>query len=138
MKRILIIEDDVDVREELKVLLCRNGYEAEYITDFKDACKQILAANADMVLLDINLPGVDGESLLKELSKNEMGILGYFIKNQGRIISRDELMSYLWDSEEFVDDNTLTVNINRVRKKLEECGLLDVIQTKRGQGYIIG
>lgn len=222
MKRILIIEDDVDVREELKVLLCRNGYEAEYITDFKDACKQILDANADMVLLDINLPGVDGESLLKELrrvsdvpvimvtsqntemdevlclsfgaddfvakpynpsilllhieaifkrmnkntkedvlsynnlvldlgrgimevdditvelSKNEMGILGYLIKNQGRIISRDELMSYLWDSEEFVDDNTLTVNINRVRKKLEECGLLDVIQTKRGQGYIIG
>ena len=78
------------------------------------------------------------DDITVELSKNEMGILGYLIKNQGRIISRDELMSYLWDSEEFVDDNTLTVNINRVRKKLEECGLLDVIQTKRGQGYIIG
>lgn len=54
------------------------------------------------------------------------------------VVSRDELMSYLWDNEEFVDDNTLTVNINRVRRKLAEYGLSDVIRTKRGQGYIIG
>lgn len=223
MKRILIIEDSPEVREELKTLLCRNGYMADYIVDFKDVCSQIMDYDPDMVLLDINLPELDGEGLLRELrqrsdvpvimvtskntemdevlcfsfgaddfvakpynpsilllhieavfkrtgrqdressictykevsldmsrgimsagatsielTKNEMGILCYLIKNQGRIISRDELMSYLWDSEEFVDDNTLTVNINRVRKKLEECGVSDMIQTRRGQGYIIG
>lgn len=221
MKKILIIEDDKDVREELKVLLCRNGYQADYVTEFKDVCKKITESESDMVLLDINLPDVDGESLLKELrktssvpvimvtskntemdevlclsfgaddfiakpynpsvlllhieavfrrmgrtekedtlsyddlvvdlgrgvmkigdkvvelSKNEMGVLTYMLKKRGQIISRDELMNYLWDSEQFVDDNTLTVNINRVRKKLEECGFKDVIQTKRGQGYII-
>ena len=223
MKKILIIEDSEEVREELKTLLCRNGYMADYIVEFKDVCSQIMDYDPDMVLLDINLPELDGEGLLRELrqksdvpvimvtskntemdevlclsfgaddfvakpynpsilllhieavfkrtgrqdresaictykdvsldmsrgimsvgatsvelTKNEMGILGYLIKNRGRIISRDELMSYLWDSEEFVDDNTLTVNINRVRKKLEEFGVSDMIQTRRGQGYIIG
>ena len=223
MKKILIIEDSEEVREELKTLLCRNGYMADYIVEFKDVCSQIMDYDPDMVLLDINLPELDGEGLLRELrqksdvpvimvtskntemdevlclsfgaddfvakpynpsilllhieavfkrtgrqdresaictykevsldmsrgimsvgdtsvelTKNEMRILGYLIKNRGRIISRDELMSYLWDSEEFVDDNTLTVNINRVRKKLEECGVSDMIQTRRGQGYIIG
>ena len=72
-----------------------------------------------------------------ELSKNEMAILTYMINNQGRIISRDELIGYLWDSEEFVDDNTLNVNINRVRKKLSDMGLYDAIRTKRGQGYML-
>lgn len=57
------------MREELKTLLCRNGYEGEYITDFKDVCNQIVAIEPDMVLLDINLPELDGESLLKELRR---------------------------------------------------------------------
>lgn len=57
--------------------------------------------------------------------------------NKGRIVSRDEIMDELWQSDEFVDDNTLTVNINRLRKKLEEIGAVDYIQTKRGQGYIL-
>lgn len=221
MKRILIVEDDMELRQELKLLLERNGYEACYLEDFSDAVSRMLGYNPDMVLLDINLPGVDGEGLLKqfrkqsevpvimvtsrntemdellsmsfgaddfiakpynpsilllhieavfkraggaandniltchgitldmgrgtmkymdmvtELTKNEMGILGYMIKNQGRIVSRDEIISYLWDAEEFVDDNTLTVNINRVRKKLEDCGCSDLIKTKRGQGYLL-
>ena len=72
-----------------------------------------------------------------ELTKNEFKILVYLMKNKGSIVSRDELINYLWDYGEFVDDNTLTVNINRVRKKLEEQGLDNVIKTKRGQGYII-
>ena len=72
-----------------------------------------------------------------ELTKNELGILGYLMKNQGKIVSRDELISYLWDSEAFVDDNTLTVNVNRVRKKLEDFGYRDAIVTKRGQGYLM-
>ena len=53
------------------------------------------------------------------------------------MVSRDDLMSYLWDSEMFVDDNTLTVNITRLRKKLDELGFTDVIETRRGWGYII-
>lgn len=71
------------------------------------------------------------------LSKNEFSILYYLIKNQGRIVSRDELMDYLWDCNDFIDDNTLTVNINRLRKKLEEAGIQGAIETRRGQGYLL-
>lgn len=221
MKRILIVEDNLELAGELKVLLDRNNYEASYIIEFNNIVEQIQNINPDMVLLDINLPGIDGESVLKqyravsdtpvimvtsrntdmdellsmsfgaddfiakpynpsilllhieavfkrigksdsddimrykdivlepsrgvitvngqsvELTKNEMGILSYLFRSQGKIVSRDELISYLWDSDEFVDDNTLTVNINRVRRKLEECGYNDIIKTKRGQGYIL-
>lgn len=221
MKQILIVEDDMALAQELSLLLTRNNYEAEYLTGFQDVATQILAKSPDMVLLDINLPGADGQSILKqlrreseipvimltskntemdevlsmsfgaddfvakpynpsilllhieavfkryggsgkestltygeltmdvargmlrvgdktaELTKNEAGILGYLLQNQGRIVTRDELISYLWDSEEFVDDNTLTVNMNRVRKKLEELGFSDIIKTKRGQGYLL-
>ena len=220
MKKILIIEDDAELREELKILLDKNGYEGIVTEHFDNLLSEIADSNADLILLDINLPYVDGENLLRqlrkksdvpvimvtsrnteidevlcmsygaddfiakpynpsilllhieaifkrmgggrnilemnhlkldtakgvfivdgeetELSKNEMKILGYLLENKGRIVSRDELISYLWDNEEFVDDNTLTVNINRVRKKLENQGLVDIIKTKRGQGYIIG
>ena len=72
-----------------------------------------------------------------ELSKNESKILNTLFKNKEQIVSRDKLMKELWKSEEFVDDNTLTVNINRLRKKLEEIGAKDYLQTKRGQGYIL-
>ena len=72
-----------------------------------------------------------------ELTKNELKCITYLIKNKGSIVSREDLMTYLWDSEMFVDDNTLTVNINRIRKKLEEIGIGDIIETKRGQGYIL-
>lgn len=221
MKRILIVEDNLELAGELKILLDRNNYEASYIIEFNNIVEQIQNINPDMVLLDINLPGIDGESVLKqyravsdtpvimvtsrntdmdellsmsfgaddfiakpynpsilllhieavfkrigksdsddimrykdfvlepsrgvitvngqtvELTKNEMGILSYLFRSQGKIVSRDELISYLWDSDEFVDDNTLTVNINRVRRKLEECGYNDIIKTKRGQGYIL-
>lgn len=72
-----------------------------------------------------------------ELSKNELKILIYLLKNKGTIVPRDDIISYLWDNNEYVDDNTLTVNINRVRSKLEKLDLENVILTKRGQGYII-
>lgn len=221
MKRILIVEDNLELAGELKTLLERNNYSADYLTSFSNIVKQLEEKAPDMVLLDINLPGADGESVLKqyrtvsdtpvimvtsrntdmdellsmsfgaddfiakpynpsilllhieavfkrigksdsedimrykdialepsrgvitvngqsvELTKNELGILSYMFKSQGKIVSRDELIGYLWDSDEFVDDNTLTVNINRVRRKLEECGYNDIIKTKRGQGYIL-
>ena len=72
-----------------------------------------------------------------ELTKNEYTILYYLCINRGRIVSRDEIMDYLWESEEFIDDNTLSVNVKRLRGKLEELGLVDRIETRRGQGYIL-
>ena len=59
------------------------------------------------------------------------------VLNRGRIVSRDKIMSYLWDSESFVDENTLSVNIKRLRDKMEEINLKSLIETKRGQGYIL-
>ena len=73
----------------------------------------------------------------EELTKNEMKILYYLLINKGKIVSRAVIMEYLWDSSMFVNDNTLTVNITRIRNKIEEIGLKDFIKTKRGQGYII-
>lgn len=76
-----------------------------------------------------------GERL--ELSKKEFQLLHILLKNVGGIVSRDELLEELWDDMDFVDDNTLSVNVARVRKKLEELGITDAIETKRGQGYSI-
>lgn len=72
-----------------------------------------------------------------EITKNELKILSYLLKNRGNIVSREKLMNYLWDCEMFIDDNTLSVNVTRIRKKLEEIGVKDVIETRRGLGYII-
>ena len=72
-----------------------------------------------------------------DLTKNESRILYTLIKNKGKIVSRSELMKYLWQNDEFVDDNTLTVNINRQKKKMEEIGANNMLTTKRGQGYIL-
>ncbi len=220
MKKILIIEDDMGLQEELKYLLHQNGYESIVLTDFSSALEKMLDSQADLILLDITLPGIDGQYLLREfrkvsaipvimvtskntemdevlcmtygaddfiakpynptilllhieavfrrteytdhsvieyreirldisrgsmtvnqtcieLTKNEMRILAFLIKNKGKIVSRDSLISDLWESEEFIDDNTLTVNMTRIRKKLEDCGLQNMIKTKRGQGYLI-
>lgn len=72
-----------------------------------------------------------------ELTKNELKILHYLLINKGKIVSRVDIMEYLWDSAMFVNDNTLTVNITRLRNKFEDIGVSEFIKTKRGQGYII-
>ncbi|RDU24757.1 response regulator transcription factor [Anaerosacchariphilus polymeriproducens] len=72
-----------------------------------------------------------------DLSKNEYRILYYLMKNNGKLISREELMKQLWNEDVFLDDNTLTVNINRLRRKLEDIKIYDYIITKHGQGYMI-
>lgn len=87
--------------------------------------------------LQLNNSTVVYENQVIELSKNEMRILYTLLQNKGKIVSRDHLMETLWQSNEFIDDNTLTVNVNRVRKKLESAGLKDFIKTKRGQGYMV-
>ena len=80
---------------------------------------------------------IEKEDNKVELTKNEYKILEYLVSHRQQVISRDEIMDYLWESEEFVDDNTLNVNIKRLRTKLEELGLIDQIETRRGQGYLL-
>ena len=221
MYKILIVEDDEVLRDELKIFLRNNGYEAEVLNKFDNTVQDILDRKTDLVLLDINLPEVNGEYICKEirrvsnlpiiiitsrdneidellsinygadhyvtkpfniqillakissilrrtemgnnvekidakdfvlniskstiekekaeieLTKNEFKILKYLVKNRNKIVSREEIMNYLWDSENFIDDNTLTVNITRLRGKLEELGIKELLQTRRGQGYIL-
>jgi len=87
--------------------------------------------------VDFAKSSANGPEGSTELTKNELKILGLFFSARGRIVTRDEIMNTLWQSDEFVDDNTLTVNINRLRRKLESIGVRDYLVTKRGQGYRI-
>ncbi|MGN0318594.1 MAG: response regulator transcription factor [Lachnospira sp.] len=223
MKKIMIVEDDKAISVELKELLDNSGYEASELSDFRNACDEIIASAPDLVLLDINIPYMNGEMLLKQLrsqsdvpvimvtsrdseadevlsmsygaddyitkpynptilllrinalfkrldsksdnskityrgmeifahkgvitfnngkdeitlSKNEMTIFMYLLSNRDRIVSRDELMTELWNNEEYLNDNALTVNISRLRARFKEMGLDDVIETRKGQGYIL-
>ena len=222
MQKILIVEDDEKLRCELEIFLNNKGYQAECLKKFDNTIHDILEINPNLILLDINLPGVDGEYICKEirkqsdmgiiavtsrdneldelvsinygadhyitkpfnihillakvnsllrrtnsnsepknkidakdfilnisnstiikddkiidLTKNEYKILKYLIENREKIVSREDIMEVLWENECFVDDNTLSVNITRLRSKLEELGLKDIIETKRGQGYML-
>lgn len=92
----------------------------------------------DDVTLDLSSATFKYKENTIDLTKNEVKILHELLKSKGKIVSREKLMKKLWDSEWFVDDNTLTVNINRIRSKLNDIGLNDFIETKRGLGYIIG
>lgn len=222
MEKIIIVEDDKIIREELQSFLSKYGYEVVAPSEFENIVEFILNENANLVLLDINLPLFDGYYICREvrkksevpiivvtsrdsdmdelmsinlgaddfvtkpyntqillarigallkrsgsntvstniltykdfqlnlsnatvlyngkeidLTKNEVKILSYLINHKGEIVSRELLMEYLWTSEFFVDDSTLTVNITRLRKKLEEVGIENVIETRRGLGYIM-
>ena len=219
MKNILIVEDNIELRNELKILLENNNYQVTTITTFTDVVNRINQINPDLILLDLNIPNLNGQLVLKELrkdsnvpviivtskntevdevvsmsygaddyitkpynptilllhieaifkridgesniityhniklnlsngtikngeyeltlTKNEQKILYYLIKNKGHIVTRDDIINYLWDTEDFIDDNTLTVNINRLRKKLATIKLDKIIETRRGEGYII-
>ncbi len=222
MQKILIVEDDIKLRNELKIFLEKNSYEVVILEEFQNAVNEILKENADLILLDINLPYTDGEYICKEirktsdvpiimvtsrdneldellslnygadqyvtkpyniqillakiagllkrnkkaelsqeiidcgefilnisksiierqdkkvdLTKNELKIIHYLVKNKERIVSREEIMDNLWENGNFIDDNTLTVNMTRLKNKIEELGLKDCIETKRGQGYIL-
>ena len=90
---------------------------------------------------DITLNIVEGKLYFKgediDLTKNELKIMNILMSNQEKIVSREEIIEELWDTDEFISENTLTVNVNRLRKKLSSIGLEDVIETKKGQGYII-
>lgn len=93
--------------------------------------------NCNDFILNISKSCIEKGEEQKELTKNELKILHYLALKKGQIVSRDEIINYLWDSESFIDDNTLTVNMTRLRTKLDEIGLQNRIETKRGQGYML-
>ena len=90
------------------------------------------------VVLNLNDTSVAVRGEKIDLTKNEFLILKTLMEKQGKVVSREEIMERLWGNDEFVDDNTLTVNITRIRKKLEAAGVNDFITTKRGLGYLVG
>lgn len=103
--------------------------------DFNNSNSNIITYNN--ITLDLSTATLSHNDTSIELSKNEFKILTILLNNKGQIISRDKLMQKLWDNDWFVDDNTLTVNINRLRKRLSQIGLDEFIITKRGMGYLI-
>ena len=222
MTKILVVEDDHQIQQELVLLLQRNGFEAQALMSFESVPQQIIAAHPDLVLLDLNLPGIDGQQICREvrqlsnvpiivvtsrntdldelmvlslgaddfiakpyntqillmhitsvlrransdvttgtklshggvtldsssckvsanqksveLTKNELRILSLLMQNAGTVVSRQRIQEELWQSDEFVDDNTLTVNISHLRNTLASIGVEDFVMTRRGLGYVI-
>lgn len=222
MARIVIVEDELTIREELSALLVQTGYQVFCLEEFGNAAEAILDLNPDLVLMDVNLPGTNGlmicdqiriksqvpiifvtsnntsmdelncimrggddyvakpyqlpillariASILKrtmrreegdmcsqcrgvtlyplaaqlrfqdkkvDLTRNELKILGILFDHQGEFLSRTTLMDTLWDQDIYIDDNTLSVNITRIRNKLQEIGVDHFIESKRGLGYRI-
>ncbi|WP_455256612.1 response regulator transcription factor [Peptoniphilus asaccharolyticus] len=219
--KILLVEDDKNIREILKRELSKWDYEVENELDFKDVMRTFKTFEPDFVIMDLKLPYYNGyhwtreirnvsevpilflssaddnlnmimamdlgaddyvtkpfdmdlllakiktilrrtgqkmqeetikhelftlnlrtmeiekENMQKSLTKNELKILETLLLQRPGIVSREELMLKLWKSDEYVDDNTLTVNINRLRKKLSEIGATDVVKTKIGIGYYV-
>lgn len=99
--------------------------------------KESLVVTHKGAVLDVMKGKVSHQDKSVELTKNELGILKLLMDHKGNIIPRNEIISHLWDMAEFVEDSTLTVNINRLRKKLEDIGLKDYLITKRGLGYMV-
>ena len=97
--------------------------------------RQVLEHQGAVLNLNDSTLTYDGERI--ELTKNEFRILQTLLENKGKIVSRDTLMTKLWQMDVYVEENTLTVNVNRLRKKLENAGLNDFITTKVGHGYIV-
>lgn len=219
MKKIFLVEDDKEICEELEMLLRNSGYATDKINDFQNSKNEIIESHPDLILMDINIPGINGQMLLSELrkeidtpiimltskateidevlsmsygaddyitkpynptilllriaaifkrvdnntgsqtyrdlkvntakgilskgseelllTKNEMIIFKYLLSNINTIVSRDDLMNELWNNDEYVNDNALTVNISRLRSKLADFGYEDVIETRKKQGYIL-
>lgn len=219
MHKILIIEDDPAIRDELALLLTNEGYRAAAVTEFTGVSDQVRQTAPDLILLDLNLPGRDGLALCAdirrvcrtpiifvtsrdsaadelralslggddyitkpynipvllariravlrrsggpaepdtltaggltlhlargtvsagektaELTRNELKILSHLMTHAGQIVSRGDLIDALWDSRIYIDDNTLSVNMTRLRAKLGEIGLPDAVKTRRGMGY---
>ena len=119
---------------DLNVLVAKISALLRRTYDFAGS-NRIMECRGAILNLDDGTLSYEGTKL--ELTKNELKIMSALMKERGKIVSRDKLMELLWESDSFVDENTLTVNINRLRKKLESASLKDFITTKFGEGYIV-
>ena len=128
-------DDFVTKPYNTQILLARINSVLKRVNQGSEGNQEILIYNNLKLNLSNGTISCGDETL--EITKNELRILYYLIKNQGNIVSREDLMDYLWKSDLFVDDNTLSVNVTRLRKKLEEIGVKDAIETRRGLGYIM-
>jgi DNA-binding response OmpR family regulator len=128
-------DDFVTKPYNTQILLARINSVLKRVNQGNEGNQEVLIYNELKLNLSNGTISCGDETL--EITKNELRILYYLIKNQGNIVSREDLMDYLWRSNLFVDDNTLSVNVTRLRKKLEEIGVKDAIETRRGLGYIM-
>lgn len=128
-------DDFVTKPYNTQILLARINSVLKRVNQGNEGNQEVLIYNDLKLNLSNGTISCGDETL--EITKNELRILYYLIKNQGNIVSRENLMDYLWRSNLFVDDNTLSVNVTRLRKKLEEIGVKDAIETRRGLGYIM-
>lgn len=120
---------------DIEVLLAKLGAILRRTYDFQGEMNLLEHRGILLNLSDFSM-SVAGRKI--ELSKNEFRILEMLFANKGKVVSREALMKKLWDSDCFIDDNTLTVNITRLRRKIEEEGVQDLIMTKKGIGYYLG
>ena len=147
MYRLLIIEDEKDIAQSIASFASSYGFETKTIEDFSKIMAHLRRSydfntNPNIIShngidLNINDSSVIYENKHLELSKNEFRILLTLVQNKGKIVSREKLMEVLWQSGDFIDENTLNVNINRLRKKLETINIKNLIQTKFGMGYLM-
>lgn len=127
-------DDFVQKPFHMDVLLAKVQALLRRTYDYQEQPSEVTRWNDAIV--DYDRATVEWNGTQIELTKNELFILKILVKANGQIVSRDELMRKLWDDERFVNDNTLTVNVNRLRQRLEEIGLKEVIVTKKGLGYM--
>ena len=128
-------DDFVTKPFELDVLVAKINALLRRSYNYSEANAETLVHNGLTLNVDNSTMMIHDEVI--DLSKNEYRLLYILMKNNGKILSREKLLRALWDDERYVDDNTLTVNINRLRRKIEQAGVKDYIETKVGQGYIV-
>lgn len=127
-------DDFVQKPFNMEVLLAKVQAILRRTYDYGEEQSDIVHWNS--AVIDYSRSTISKEEHETELTKNELFILRVLVQSVDKIVSRDELMRKLWDDEKFVNDNTLSVNVNRLRLKLEQIGLEDVILTKKGLGYL--
>lgn len=128
-------DDYVNKPFSMDILIAKVNALLRRTYDYSKAESAVIEHNGLQLNMENSTATIEDTTI--ELSKNEFKLLLILMKQHGKIISREKLLRALWDDERFVDDNTLTVNINRLRKKIEGAGVSNYIETKVGQGYII-
>ncbi|MBP1044353.1 response regulator transcription factor [Vagococcus sp. BWB3-3] len=128
-------DDFVNKPFSMDILIAKINALLRRTYNYSETTNEVMEHNG--ILLNMENSTFQVGDNIVDLSKNEYKLLYHLMKNHGKILSRDKLLRALWDDERFVDDNTLTVNINRLRKKIEQTGLDGYIETKIGQGYIV-